>query len=64
MIHVAKVSQFSFSINFDEGMKATLLEVAEWGTVERFIESVLIDALLGPSMPDGYLDDLDDDVPF
>lgn len=64
MIHVATVSQFSFSINFDESMKDTLSEVAEWGTVERFIESILIDALLGPSMPDDYFADLDDDVPF
>ena len=58
------MSQFSFSINFDEGMKDTLSELAEWGTVERFIESILMDALLGPSMPNDHFDDLDDDVPF
>lgn len=64
MIHVAKLSQLSFSINFDEGMKKTLSEVEQWGAAERFFESILLDALLGPSMPEDYFGDLDDDVPF
>lgn len=64
MIHVTKIDELSFNVQFDPAMTDTLSEASGWSSPERALYSILSDALLGPSLPLGYLDDLDDDVPF
>jgi len=64
MIYVTKLNELSFSVQFDPAMSDALSEAAGWSSPERALYCILADALLGPSLPPGYLDDLDDDVPF
>lgn len=64
MIHVAKLSELSFSIQFDDGMKETLSEIAQWGPVEKCLEGLLSDFLLGPSFPEEDDSAPDGDYPF
>lgn len=64
MIHITKLSELSFNVEFDPAMTDALSEASGWSSPERSIYSILADSLLGPSLPSGYLDDLDDDVPF
>ncbi|HEY9579661.1 MAG TPA: hypothetical protein VIR65_07315 [Rhizorhapis sp.] len=64
MIHVTQLNKLSFNVQFDPAMTDALNEASGWSTPERALHSILADALLGPSLPQGYLDDLDNDVPF
>src|SRR3546814_16545328 len=64
MIHVTQLNKLSFNVQFDPAMTDALNEASGWSTPERALHSILADALLGPSLPQGYLDDLDHDVPF
>jgi len=64
MIHITKIDDLSFNVRFDPAMTDMLSEEAGWSSPERALYSILSDALLGPSFPSGYFDDLDDDVPF
>ena len=64
MIHVTKLNDLSFNVQFDPAMTDALNDASGWSSPERALYSILADALLGPSLPPGYLDDLDDDVPF
>ncbi len=64
MIDVTKIDELSFNVRFDPAMTDTLSEASGWSSAERALYTILSDALLGPSFPPDYLDDLDDDVPF
>src|SRR3546814_4242973 len=64
MIHVTQLNKLSFNVQLDPAMTDALNEASGWSTPERALHSILADALLGPSLPQGYLDDLDNDVPF
>lgn len=64
MIHVAKLSELSFSIQFDDGMKETLSEIAQWGPVEKSLQGLLSDFLLGPSSSEECDSEPDNDYPF
>src|SRR3546814_5675355 len=59
MIHVTQLNKLSFNVQFDPAMTDALNEASGWSTPERALHSILADALLGPSLPQGYLDDLD-----
>lgn len=64
MIRVAKLSELSFTIQFDDGMKETLAEIAQWGPVETSLQSLLLDFLLGPTFPEDCDGGPDNDYPF
>lgn len=64
MINVTKIDELSFNVRFDPTMIDMLGEELGWSSPERALHSILSDALLGPTFPPAYFDDLDDDVPF
>lgn len=64
MIRVAKLSELSFTIQFDDGMKETLAEIAQWGPVEKSLQGLLSDFLLGPTLPEECDGGPDNDYPF
>jgi len=64
MIRITKLNELSFEVEFDPAMTDALSEEAGWSSPERALYCILADGLLGPSLPLGYLDELDDDVPF
>ncbi len=64
MINVKVVGDLTFEVRLDEKMRKELLLRTGRGPVEELLQDILSEALLGPSYPEDYDGDLDDDVPF
>lgn len=63
MITVTQSDELMFTVRFDPAMTEMLRYMSGWSTPERALQSILSDAMLGPSF-DHDFGDLDDDVPF